>query len=153
MTLEYVAGFVDGEGCIGFTRTGGKRRYVPRISITNTNLEILYNLQSQFGGCISRLSHRKINWKQGYHLTLTSRQAITFITRIEPFLQLKREQAQLILLWDLLRPGKGHQWPQEDLEIIASLVANMRCLNLKGHRVLGATEGETPSETGEKGIA
>ena len=48
MNLQYAAGFVDGEGCIGFARC--RKSIFPRIIVTNTNIDILNEFKQKWGG-------------------------------------------------------------------------------------------------------
>jgi intein-encoded DNA endonuclease-like protein len=54
LSAEYIAGFFDGEGCVGIsTRGRGKHPYL-RVSVTNTNKEILLLMKAQFGGFLTQ---------------------------------------------------------------------------------------------------
>ncbi len=127
MTLSYIAGFFDGEGCIGFARC--RTSLHPRVLVTNTNIEILEELKNRFGGDIKPLSLRKENWKQGFSLRLTWLNAMKFLTKIYPFLILKRRQAETVFAWDAIRPGRGSD---PDFETMQLLADQMRWLNKKG---------------------
>ena len=58
----YIAAMVDGEGCIGFSRTG--KLLYPRVMIANTCLKLLEFIQSECGGRINEQRHRKQAWKR-----------------------------------------------------------------------------------------
>jgi len=45
MHMAYVAGIVDGEGCLGFTKS--RSGIIPRLMVTNTNFELLNALKEQ----------------------------------------------------------------------------------------------------------
>lgn len=50
---QYVAGFFDGEGCVGLYRnSGGTKTYRPRARFTNTNRKVLVEIQNKYGGCL-----------------------------------------------------------------------------------------------------
>lgn len=131
--IAYVAGIFDGEGCIGFAQARGTS--FVRILITNTNKELLEYLQSKFGGDIKALSLRKHNWKQGWNLRISWSRAIELIRLVYPWLRVKREQAQVALAWDALRPGMGkvrYSEKGERDDAIALLREQMTWLNKKG---------------------
>ncbi|HEC65319.1 MAG TPA: hypothetical protein ENI23_08495 [bacterium] len=54
LQFAYIAGLVDGEGCVSANRTPAKSygrkyfRYVPRVTITNTNIPLLRYLEKVF---------------------------------------------------------------------------------------------------------
>jgi hypothetical protein len=132
MNLAYVAGLVDGEGSIGFTKVGAHRSWVPRVSITNTNLDVLEDIGKKFGGYIVPLSQRKEGWKQGYSWLILNSSAVSFIDLIYPWLRIKREQAWLLFLWDCIRPGKGIKRTTETIEALELINAQSKWLNMKG---------------------
>lgn len=47
---EYVAGFLDGEGCIAIYKYSKGNTYRYRVRFTNANKEALNRIQSQYGG-------------------------------------------------------------------------------------------------------
>lgn len=50
---QYVAGFFDGEGCVGlYGNSGGTKTYRPRARFTNTNRKVLLEIQKAYGGCL-----------------------------------------------------------------------------------------------------
>ena len=110
----YIAGYLDGEGCITVIRAkrkGGNINYVPYISIANKDLTSLEWIVSVTGlGRVRRLNKTPENkrtekWRQrpwmwsdcytyGVH-NLAS--CYRFIKEIGPFLKVKKEHAELLL--------------------------------------------------------
>jgi len=107
LSLEYVAGLVDGEGCISLIKSGKSknsvsvRRY-PRVVVTNTHFGVLL-LAEQFGGRVYvhqrpgevtktgvRASKPCFNWQTG------SKQARDLLTAILPFLVIKQAKAKAV---------------------------------------------------------
>lgn len=131
MTPEYIAGFIDGEGCINFMRTGKTRRYVPRVSVVNTNKEILEELQKQYGGSL-RTQRSPEHWKQPWHWRVTSRAAVRLLDCIGEHLRIKYNQALLVAGWDAIRPGHGNKWTEDMDEAMELLVDQSHWLNQKG---------------------
>lgn len=136
--LAYIAGLVDGEGCIGFTQVGQYKTWAVRVTITNTNLSILEWVQSIFGGRIQSF-HGKKEWKVGYHLDIRWDSAVAFLEAIEPWLRIKKEQAWVAFGWDIVR-HRGHTRSPKD-GCIELLVAQMKWLNKKG---IGGQLGADP---------
>ena len=117
LSLEYVAGFIDGEGCICTGRTGtrsadGKRLLVPRVMIANTDRRVLDLIRSQFGGTIQtvRRPASKPNWKPGYAWRLANSAALDLLERVRPFLIVKAAQADLLLSMRALWRPVGAVW-------------------------------------------
>lgn len=106
LDIRYVAGLVDGEGCISIhinkaaLQANKKARIVFQLSISNTNLPILQAIKRQFGGAIH--AHKSIKrlrpeHKLGYNWTISERAACGFVSRILPHLHIKKRQALLAL--------------------------------------------------------
>ena len=133
MNRAYIAGFVDGEGCIGFARA--RKSIYPRVIITNTNVKVLESIRKIYGGDIRPLSGRKANWKQGYSLRLTCDRAVGFLEHIYPWLRLKRNQAITIFLWDAIKLGRGKHSETKQNEYRGTcelLINQIKWLNQKG---------------------
>jgi hypothetical protein len=127
MNIQYAAGFVDGEGCIGFAKT--RTSIFPRVLVTNTNLEILNEFKEKWGGDIKPLSLIKENWKQGYYWRISWAKAVNFLSDIEPYLKIKNRQAHAVFAWDEIRPGRGGKADKDSFDFLVSYV---HWLNKKG---------------------
>jgi len=106
--LAYVAGFVDGEGCISLTLKRNKDYFTVhvKIIIANTNFAIIKLLKEKFGGYIG---HQKgvANKRTVYNLQLSYNRAIVFLEKIYPYLIIKRKQAELAFeFYKLIQQGK-----------------------------------------------
>jgi len=146
-TKAYIAGFLDGEGCITFSI--GKRNkscyadngrlkcpkdmfyLLPSIQITNTSLRTLQFMKNEigFGKVFMRLKKKKLSDRKIYKLTFFKQKDILKILEsLLPYLILKRKQAILMIEYckHRLREGKGrnHNYSERDREI-ASLVQNL----------------------------
>jgi hypothetical protein len=99
LSLEYLAGLVDGEGCIRLNPSGkGKyRRYYPRLQVTNTYLPILEQLKEQFGGCITEKKNNRPDWSTAYDWRVNGDTARTILTSLIPYLIIKKEKAVEVL--------------------------------------------------------
>lgn len=131
MNLAYVAGLVDGEGCIGFTQI--RANLVPRICITNTNKELIEILYGEFGGCIRYQKRIKPGWKESFHWVATSNIAMTFLNKVQKYLILKHPQATCLQLYESIRPGKGKRWTADSKDARDLLKRQIAWLNKKGN--------------------
>jgi len=128
LSKRYVAGFIDGEGCIGFGRT--RKTIFPRVLVVNTNRQILEQLQRQFAGDIYPIAHRKSGWKSSWSWRISWTQAVNFLDDLWPFLRIKRDQALVVFAWDENRPRKFGN--VRDPQAEQFLVDQMHWLNKRG---------------------
>lgn len=108
-SLEYLAGFFDGEGCVRFTTT-------PVLSITNTDLGILAAIWRRFGGALkrSKSDDRKPEWRTQYAWWVCGQRAVDAGNELIPYLREKRMQ--------LLTMKTIYKTPKRDRdELIAAL--------------------------------
>ena len=108
----YAAGIADGEGYIGIVCTQNKRTVNPHfqvtVHVTNTNRVLVDWLYDRFGGAVHIRKKYNPNAKEQYRWFISSRAAYSFLSVIEPFVLLKREQVRLALeLLDRIRPNTG----------------------------------------------
>lgn len=85
LSKEYIAGFVDGEGCIS-TNGRGSGGYLT-VTIANSHLGVLETIQQEYGGSISQ---RKSG---SYTLTMSTQFAYRFLVAISPYLIVKKDVA------------------------------------------------------------
>jgi len=121
--FAYIAGFIDGEGSIGLTKMHQKYEgkeydkivYYPRLTISNTNKVALEWIQRVLGGGHIHVSRQKGKimgkWpKKGdvFYFAMYKRDMlITVLTKIIPFLHVKKKHAELLLEWCLSRSMRG----------------------------------------------
>ncbi len=111
--LGYIAGIIDGEGCIGmgvtFTRHKSKRQtHSVRLAIVNTDPRLAQWFCGRFGGTVHRQDPpANKRWKPKYTWQCGGARAETLIAAIEPFLVLKREQAQIVLAMRAIGRHRG----------------------------------------------
>lgn len=119
--LAYIAGIVDGEGCISFCRIRGS--HFVRVLVANTNRDVLEYLQSIFGGDIHSVA-RKPGWKQSWQWRISWSRAIEFLDLIEPWLRIKEDQAHLAFCWAHYAPGRRpNKEKRAEVDAIAAYIA------------------------------
>lgn len=98
LTLEYLAGFFDGEGYVGVIchRTQGGY-FTLRASLVNTNKIILQTIQRDFGGKIGVHDHKDNTHRKRWTLTWHGNDAKTMIRSILPFSIVKANEIRLAL--------------------------------------------------------
>jgi len=110
LTLEYVAGLFDGEGCITVQRqwyvnTEGtfSYRYPMRAQITNTYEPIIVMLTEQFPYGSHFVDKRNPNyWRKTHVWYANGANAILFVSTLLPHLVIKKKQVQLAVELDTI---------------------------------------------------
>ena len=137
----YIAGIIDGEGCIGVYRSSDRdRTFFLQITIANTNIAVLEWLKNKFGcGYLAPQSTSKTRPKnkQSYSLEVSRMKAYEILLRVLPYLIIKKTQAHLGLkfkVWQNGRKPSGEYRPysEQDNKTGESFVAQSRILNKKG---------------------
>lgn len=135
--LAYIAGFFDGEGSVTIGRhNGAESSYSLRISVTNTNREIIDWLVDNLGGSVSNVK-LKGNRQQSYLWYLAAVKASDVLYALLPFLRVKREQAILGLDFQGTQRARNRyvNYSEETIEFRDFLIERLRGLNKRGVKV------------------
>lgn len=105
-TLQYLAGFIDGEGSISVNLSKnpkGRRRWYLRMTCHQVNPAPLELLINTFGGSL-RYSRRTATQRPIHEWAISSNEAYSAIKRLRPYLIVKAKEADLAmkfqeLLW------------------------------------------------------
>jgi len=96
----WVAGFVDGEGCLTITRSRNKVgtwTFTPVVVIANTVRAPLDEIHRRAGVGSVNTRPRPAPFKTQYQYTVGSQNAQRFIRAIRPYLRVKGAQADILL--------------------------------------------------------
>lgn len=106
----YLAGLIDGEGCISAQAPNRGDRYFAQVRVVNTRLEMLEWIERRFGGVISFNRRATIKWRALYKWRIHGQAKVAWILiGCMPYLVIKRDQAHIAL--ELCnRPEKGRQY-------------------------------------------
>jgi hypothetical protein len=113
MNWAYIAGAIDGEGCI--TVASRKRKghniptFEPKIIITNTSRRWLEEMKTLIPGCITVSAYAgKGKYRRNcYHLVVANMRVLKEVLKeLIPHLVLKKRQAELMLKYIELRESK-----------------------------------------------
>ena len=92
----YIAGLLDGEGCIAILKNNNT--YTQRVNISNTNKETLDWIQNRLGFGNVKPKQQTGNRRQGYDWCTGDHEEIRqLIELVLPILRIKKKQALLIL--------------------------------------------------------
>ena len=102
LTAAYVAGLIDGEGCLDLARQKridmhGKIYYRPRLRICLTEKEIIEWLQKSFGGNITTRKGQNNNKDTYSWSILGKKRLLPFLRKVYPYLKIKRRQAEILV--------------------------------------------------------
>lgn len=136
-TVSWLAGFTDGEGCIGFNKISGKKDYhVPHVTLTNCHkptIERIVNILSSLGvrfWVVSR-EPRKSNWKSDSVIVIRGiRRTKIFLEAVAPLLFTKKEQADAVLEFINHRLSLSPKAPYGEKE--KELIERLHALNHRG---------------------
>ncbi len=111
LSWKYLAGLVDGEGCIDVqvTKVGDKHYVRPRVRIGTANnarylLEMIHN---SHGGCLCSRESKNIEWQSSTSWELVGYKGVCmFLRNIVNSLFLKKEQARFCLWLETNVKGK-----------------------------------------------
>jgi len=121
ITLAYVAGIVDGEGCIRIDKAKGRTSkrgycYVLVLTVSNTNEWLCQHLKNLFGGCTFACYHqkpRKVCWEW----RVAALKARAVLEQIAPYLTIKKPQAELALQFQKRRRHRGGRIGMTEAEL------------------------------------
>lgn len=108
LSWKYIAGLIDGEGCLDVQTTGGY--YVRpriRIALADSSKMLLVMLQANHGGFLSGRESKNPNWQSSTCWELVGyNNACPFLRNIVNHLYLKHEQAKFLLWMENNLKGK-----------------------------------------------
>jgi hypothetical protein len=97
--LAYLAGIIDGEGCITISRasipSGPNRSYVLSLSVANTNYKLPQWIKDNFGGAIYSGKAKNPNGASRQNWNTYGDHASELLEQVLPYLLLKTEEAEL----------------------------------------------------------
>lgn len=129
----YVAGIIDGEGCLIITRSnrhGSYFNYYARIHVKNTDMRLMRWLVDNFGGNIHPHKPKSVKHSMAYswYFSGNAKSKELFLLAIMPYLIVKKEQAKILVEFHRLHDQKCP-------EIREQLYQRMRVLNRRGPTV------------------
>ena len=159
--LDYLAGMVDGDGCVMLGKSNKRRRngsvfpkHELKLIVTNTSDALVRWLSSRFGGhCV--ITQHNSRWKTKIDWKLSGAQAASVLELIGPSLLIKGEQASIAqsFINDMQRLTRGSSKSDMDLEINRreSLYQRMRDLNQCGDAA-ATTKYQAPAALPDEAI-
>ena len=141
--LSWLAGIVEGEGCITLERGGDRRKsgnrfLIPTIVIANTNPILILAVRTVLDRIQVHYDIREKKWTNGWKTTIRLRiinQANVgrFLECIRPFMRSKTSQCDLVLSFIKLRKS-NREMKIRNHGAEEAMVVEIRKLNQKGDR-------------------
>jgi len=129
----YIAGFVDGEGCIQLQKKKVPGQYCLRFRITQTDKPILDWIQLCTGhGTVRRWSLQSERHKERYEWYCGGEKALEILYAIYPYLKLKKLQAEIAFKFGKTMQRSGHHLSEDNRIYRQSLREAMD--ELHGHK-------------------
>lgn len=128
MNFDYIAAFIDGEGCFPIANT--KCHYHPRISISQNTKYVLEEIQMFLKRhSIKSTLYEEISKKRGnkwYNLRIQDRKSLSiFCDYLDGRMFVKSKQ--LLVLKRLLQIKCGHKTRGNDIEKINRIIESAKC--------------------------
>ncbi len=137
-TLAYIAGLVDGEGCITLSRRYKSphriNTWMVQVDVSNTNLDVLYWLQKELGiGRVVLRPRLKAAHKQCGKWYVQTGAAAELLQALSPWLRIKKAQAQLAIAFQATKqPRLTRGIPAEIVAERLSISDQLYRLNQRG---------------------
>ena len=136
----YIAGIIDGEGCIGIYKRRN-RGYFIQLTITNTHKTTMKWLSAKLhANALRHLSDQRPRNKQIFSITVDRIRAAKILEIVKPYLKIKQAQADLALNFKQWQDGQklngpnGHRkYDKLDNAIADGFVTTSHILNKKGN--------------------
>lgn len=129
--LAYLAGVIDGEGCMMIVRAPSKCtpigfQYRLVVEITMCEYRTISFISSRFAKNIEERILK--SGKTAYKVIWRNRFAADLLEDLLPYLQGKREQAIVCLKFQKLVPGRGHAYKPLEVQVVEGLRLKVKWL-------------------------
>lgn len=92
----YLAGILDGEGCITVSKGKYDNRVV-QVYVAMCDKQAIDLFHDSFGGCIFYLVQKNPKWTNSWRWSIKSQRAKLVLLELMPYLRVKRRQAETAL--------------------------------------------------------
>lgn len=99
--IAYLAGIIDGEGCISLRRNKGRGQYYIRICVGIAHRRTCELLQATFGGHVRQEKRSKYpNAQPIFRWDMSKTEDVySFLKDVEPYVRIKARQVKLAYEW------------------------------------------------------
>jgi hypothetical protein len=132
--LAYIAGIIDGEGCITILKSKKKHcvsyGYSPSVFVVMTSEPVITWLAETIGSGFITTSRPRPDNRRNYRYNLTGSKAIQLVKDIYPYLVEKKAQAETICMIEPYIMGKGTRPTQAELDAKEHIYQGLKALHL-----------------------
>jgi hypothetical protein len=118
LSKEYIAGLIDGEGCIGIYEYNNRHSFSFRVQLKGCfPRELIELLKREYGGSIFQGKQKNPKHRDFTQWAVISKYAVRFIQELLPHMIIKKEEAKLFLeAWEYYHslPCHGNKGRQEE---------------------------------------
>ena len=117
--VAYLAGLLDGEGCLAVRKSGNNLHKSIEVCMTNPN-PLQWAKRVTNTGCLSKRKESRVNRKDVWHLVISkSADLIELLTAVKPYLKVKYPDACIVKIAALLsaKPGQRRQYKELDARL------------------------------------
>jgi len=138
--IAYLAGFIDGEGCITVRISPGTKHHktwnpsvYASVTISQVDPRTLQWIQARWGGSIRKLSRNRGNERTAWEWCVVGHYAQRLFEQVRPMLKSKGEQADNAMRLATLRKarGWGNGLTPHEVEVQADIRSTALALNLR----------------------
>ena len=107
LQIEWIAGFIDGEGCLTISKQVRKNRpsvaWRPSVTVANTNYESLTILKSTYGGTLRFNTGKRSNlktgvkWSDSWSWYCPQSKVVELCNDLLPYLIIKKHNAEILI--------------------------------------------------------
>ena len=136
LSVKYLAGLIDGEGCIDWMYAFDKKlqkRYIRprlRITLTEPGYDVIDLLVNNFGGNVEVRTPKNPRWSSSKTWCVTASRAVMVLGNVKNSLIIKKEQAKLAIAWE--KHLKGRYIPDSVKDVMSE---EMRLMKKDPHRL------------------
>jgi hypothetical protein len=91
--FAYMAGLIDGEGCLGVQKTS------PELSIGMTDEILVREIHTRYGGAFYTSTPKKETHLPVHHWKLTGYACGNLLRNVVPYMRIKKELAELVIAY------------------------------------------------------
>lgn len=132
--MAYIAGLIDADGSVQIARRSTKGRwirYALEITVSNTDTRIINYLRTTVGGGTA-VDVRHFRKTVCFSWVITGNAAMQLLTQVQPYMQSKKDEAELAIGFQQLRGQQGKHRTNIEKEIDETLYR--ACRRLKADR-------------------
>ena len=136
----YVAGLIDGEGCIHIEKSRDTYRVRVTLGMSAPALPLLEEMKGRWGGVLYQMRPETSRWATAWSWYVWGDKAVALIEYVLPYLRLKRRQAEVGLAVESVRDALPKRrngnanWDVASRAECEALKQEMHRLNQKGPR-------------------